>query len=388
MADLNPKTPVPTPVDKHRANVGAGNYNRFSALFPRNRTPSTKRARTSGSEENEQGKIPKLDAEVVFNQLKEHDKCMDNARAALTGAATAIGLACKTDDNGIGTALSKLHGAIEQLISGSEMIKSAMVDMCKVQGEKSQSRAATSLTQSTSNQVGIGNPRGPLPSTADTLKEKKEEKVKRVLRDAERKMVVFDLDLGSAPTINKDSISRKVTMALHGKAQSGEHDWNTADASEMVDDVLSCSTLEFLGSGTRKFNNTRNPSDHRNNKMCTVPVRFDFKNKETRVQAEQTFRKVCKLRPSVPYPKRLRAMINEAVRKGKESHKDSFIMTKVDIDKLILKAMVRKDNRWVELSDICQAIPTDILDRTSTADLETDMEVFTQAASEVSQASL
>jgi hypothetical protein len=103
-------------------------------------------------------------------------------------------------------------------------------------------------------------------------------KVKRVLREAERRTVVFDLDMGqAAPIINKESISKKVTMALHEAAASGKHDWNIKDAGEMVDDVLSCSQLEFLGNGTKKFFNNRDKKDPRNGKMCTVPVRMDFK---------------------------------------------------------------------------------------------------------------
>ena len=79
----------------------------------------------------------------------------------------------------------------------------------------------------------------------------------------------------------------------------------------MIDDALSCSQLEFLGSGTRKFYNNRDKTDKRNGKMCTVPVRMDFKNKETRIQAETTLQSICKVKCSIPYPRKLRTMINE-----------------------------------------------------------------------------
>ena len=84
-------------------------------------------------------------------------------------------------------------------------------------------------------------------------------------------------------------------------------------------------------------------------------------------------------------------MLNETVKKGKTIHEGSFIQTKIDIENLLLKAMVRSEGKWVEIKDLSQAIPLDILDRSAMMDMDMDkdMEVFTQViASEVSQASL
>ncbi len=384
IAKSKPRDP-PSPVDDHRSRVGQGNYNRFSSLFPRSRTPSTKRAR-SPEVIVDQVKLPKLDSDTLFNQLKDHDKYMDQAKAALAGAAAAIGAACRPDDNGIGTALSGMHAALEQMVCGSEAIKSVLVDWCKNQNDVQTKARQDAATHNLQVQVGAKIPK---KSTSKGPTEIKTQKVKDTLREAERRMVVFDLDLGTAPTINKATISKKVTLALHAKAASGDHDWNTGDAGEMVDDILSCAQLEFLGSGTRKFHNNRNKDDPRNNKICTVPVRFDFKNKETRLQAEQTMRKICKVKPSVPYPKRLRALINETIKKGKAIHQNSFIQTKVDIENLTLKASVRIEGKWTDIKDLTQAIPLDILDKTAVSDMDTDNEVFTQALTgEGSQPSL
>ena len=124
----------PSPVDDHRSRIGQGNYNRFATLNPRSRTPSTKRA-CSPEVVIEQVKLPKLDSQVLFDQLPDHDRYMDQAKVALVGAAGAIGAACKPDDNGIGTALSRMHAALEQLVMGSESIKSVMLDWCNKQVE-------------------------------------------------------------------------------------------------------------------------------------------------------------------------------------------------------------------------------------------------------------
>ena len=96
--------------------------------------------------------------------------------------------------------------------------------------------------------------------------------------------------------------------------------------------------------------------------MCTVPVRMEFKNKETKLQAESTLRSVCKLNCSTPYPKRLRTLINEMIQQGKSSHPASFIRIKVDIDNLLLSAHARQGDNWIHLK-LDTVIPLDILDR-------------------------
>ncbi len=394
MSDLMKRKSPPSPVDKHRAAIGAGNYNRFLPLVPRSRLPSVKRMRTSDTDySSEQAKVPKLDAQVIFTQLGEHDKCMGNAKEALECAATAIKVACKVDDGGMGTAVSKLYSAVEQLIQGSELLKSTLIDLCNKKGENPISNPHGNQKVSTiTNSDGPGPDRTRKGTTAANPPSL-ESKVKKALRDAERKMVIFDLNLGSAPIINKKTISEKVTVSLHTKAgEARGQDWNQAEAATMVDDVLSCANLEFLGSGTRTFYNNRDKDDPRNKKFCTVPVRFEFQTKETRIQAEQALRRVCKVSPSVPYPKKIRSMLADTVKRGKDLHPNTFIRTKIDIDQLTIKAMVKVNDKWTDIKELTQAIPLDSLDRNNPADiaeLDSDMEVFTQViASEVSQASL
>ena len=174
--------------------------------------------------------------------------------------------------------------------------------------------------------------------------------------------MIYDLDLGQAPTLNKETISRKVTMALHEKGKEGAHNWALNNAADMIDDALSCSQLEFLGSGTRKFYNKTNTADKRNSKWCTIPVRMDFKDKETRIQAENTLRSICKVNCSTPYPRALRTMINETIRSGKQIKEGCFIKVKVDIDNLKLSAAARTPDGWTDLA-LNKNIPLDILDK-------------------------
>ena len=88
----------------------------------------------------------------------------------------------------------------------------------------------------------------------------------------------------------------------------------------------------------------------------------DFKNKDTRIQAENTLRSICKVNCSTPYPRKLRTMINYTVQKGKALREGCFIKVKVDIDNMQLSASARTPSGWVNLQ-LDQAIPLDILDK-------------------------
>jgi hypothetical protein len=129
--------------------------------------------------------------------------------------------------------------------------------------------------------------------------------------------------MGPVPIINKETLTRKVTLALHENAARSEQVSNStisrAEAKEMVDDMLTVASLDFLGNGSSKFKNVKSPEDPRIRKMCTLPVKLIFKGKDDRIFAEQTLRKVCKVRCSTPYPKKLRKLVKDLIDEGKET---------------------------------------------------------------------
>jgi hypothetical protein len=161
--------------------------------------------------------------------------------------------------------------------------------------------------------------------------------------------------------MNKDSISRKVTMTLGDIVKKGEHDYHIGDAEDVIDDILSCSKLEFLGNATKKYFNKTNVNDPKNDSMYTIPVRLDFKDKETRMNAEISLRKICKVSCAVPYPKKLRAMLSDVIKEGRVLAPNSFIRTKVNSDLLTIEAQAKTEQGWVELP-IQKSIPLTILD--------------------------
>ena len=104
MADLRYKGmgqsgPPTSPASFHRSHVGSGTYNRFEALSPAPRVFTFgKRLLSDDKAEGSAPKVPRIDHNKIFDQLKEHDSSMETARAALTAANAVIVAHCKPDD--------------------------------------------------------------------------------------------------------------------------------------------------------------------------------------------------------------------------------------------------------------------------------------------------
>jgi len=137
MADIR-KSPAKSgsPVQQHRENIGNGEYNRFAPLLGerpllRPRSGSTKRRLSPAHERDQVSKIPRLDANKVFDQLKVHDNLAAATKNTLTEVAAAAATFSKVDDGGIGTVIYKITQVCDGLLNMSETHKSAIIDSLK-----------------------------------------------------------------------------------------------------------------------------------------------------------------------------------------------------------------------------------------------------------------
>jgi hypothetical protein len=108
--------------------------------------------------------------------------------------------------------------------------------------------------------------------------------------------------------------------------------------------------------------------------MCTLPVKLIFKGKDDRILAEQTLRKICKVRCSTPYPKKLRMMIKDLIDEGKEKAPGHFVRVRVHSDTLKVEAHASIEGKWVDLK-IEKDIPLDILYNSEISTMEADGEM-------------
>jgi hypothetical protein len=328
-----------TAVQSHQLQVGSGSYNRYSPLVSRERTFSYgKRQLPSDASAETASKSPRLDRKIIFDQVRVHESAIRELKKMVTASSGKVDLPEGTPD---------VWKAISMIVDVQEGLLSAVIDL----------EAADSVRPSVSNAAGVivtgskvmrSNPAPiPAPTPDPVLDEKK--KMKASLREAEKKLVLFNLDLGKVPVMNTDTLAKNVAIDLGRRVKDGKHDYHIGDAEEVIDDILSCSSLDFMGTSTRKFFNGKNTSDPRNNTMCTMPVKMDFADREVRFQAELSLRKICKVNCSVPYPKNVRTLIDSLIKDGKKSYPDSFIRTRVDIDNLRIDAFASVNKKWVDV---------------------------------------
>jgi hypothetical protein len=181
--------------------------------------------------------------------------------------------------------------------------------------------------------------------------------------------------MGDVPTINKETLARKLTIDLHRKAKQGaaKAEYSDKQVEEMTDDMLTCASLDFLGSGTKLYTNRHNDKDPNIGKFCTVPVKMMFKDKKERILAEQHLRKVCAVKCTTPYPKGIRTLITSLISEAKQVKQGHFILAKVNMDTLTVSAQASENNKWVDLN-IVKPIPLNVLDRYETMEADSEME--------------
>ncbi len=361
MSDLKHKGDAPpSPKELHQQSIGSGSYNRFAPLLP----PPAGRPRINSKRKYDVDhsgappKTPKLDHNVVFEQLRASEEAMVTIKDSFKDALS-IGEDCYTaTDGGTGEAFFKLAKTVELLISNQERMFTIMVDAVGIsQKPPGKSYADVTVTGESKNS---NIPRQRLRSLSQV--DNRPKKLRQAISKSEKSVTIFDLDLGPVPIINRETLSKKVTLILHEKARSaGIYKDSPTAAAESMDDILSCASIDILGKGSKLFFNTKDTTDVRNNKMCTVPIKLTFRDRNMRVQAEQTLKKVCKVKCATPYPKKLRVFMDKFVKECKVIRPDCFILAKVDIEKLCITAKTRTDSGWIDV-DHKVTIPVDLLD--------------------------
>jgi len=267
-------------------------------------------------------------------------------------------------------------------VDSRKLTNQVSIDQMKV-NEKVNKVVSNVMSYADSAKTGPQNQQGkryqkPPPSEEDRNKKR----IRQAINKAEKATLLFGLDMGDVPTMNKDTLARKVTIDLHKKAKVGASGagYKEKQVETMTDDMLTCAGLDFLGSTTQKYDNRHNKEDPNIGKFCTMPVKMIFKGKQERIQAETHLRKICKVKCSTPYPKKLRTMISELITEAKKKRPDNFILIKVNSDTLTIRAIASVNNKWEDLS-LVKDIPLNILDRYEIEEADSDMEEETETHS-------
>jgi hypothetical protein len=176
----------------------------------------------------------------------------------------------------------------------------------------------------------------------------KVEKFRDAVKDAERSTLAFNLDMGTVPIMNRDTMAQRATLALTKMAAQVEKPGSlipSEDTVAAIDDALSVTTgYEIYGTATKTY---RHPTDKMSGAYCTVPVRYDFESKDARVRAEKIFRDKCNVNCATPYPIILRETIKQAIANVRDEHPNNLVRVTIDTGKCcfnISRRPVENDN--------------------------------------------
>jgi hypothetical protein len=206
----------------------------------------------------------------------------------------------------------------------------------------------------------------PPPSPTPVRPEVK--KFRDAVTKAENSTLIFNLNMGRVPIMNQETMSSRATLALTAMAAEEEDRQcgiPTEDTIAGIDDVLSVvRNVEFFGRKTKTYTN---PKDEKSGSYCTVPVRYEFANKEDRFEAEKYLKSKCGIHCSTPYPIILRECIRQVSDKVRRDFPGNHVKVNVDTGKFCLRVATRApsdsehQNKW-EYFDKSIPLPDAVLD--------------------------
>jgi len=320
--------------------------NRFLALAEkgkaaRDRTLSAKRFRSDSEYTDigedadvcEQEDSVFVNMEKTENQLKEAKTVIDQVkqevekipdpgplRGVLDGLVKWMALTTSIQENTASVMLDEFAKAKKKAVLVSKVVAEA----------SSQSKAA--------GQQGKGK-QGETDGQPEQDPRKK--KFIQAVREAEKSTLVFNMDMGTVAVMNTNTMNRKFSLAL--KAKAAEVDGNAngepkTDTVTQLDDTLSMvKSMDYFGKTTKQA---------KGKDFFTIPVKLAYKDKETRITAEQNLRKLCKVSCTTPYHSTLRDELKKVMEGAKVRYKNSYVQTRLDVDKMEVKVSYRQDGIW------------------------------------------
>jgi hypothetical protein len=165
----------------------------------------------------------------------------------------------------------------------------------------------------------------------------------KAVKDAERSILVFNLNLGNTPIMNPNTISGKVTLSLLNLMKAKEETLTpTQGAKEFIDDILSqVVKMEFFGTKTSLCKHPGNSA--LNGSFYTIPVKMMFKDRKGAQTASELLRECIGLSSTTPYHRSLRAAITLAVKMIREENPGYQAKANLDLNGKTLKCFIRTD---------------------------------------------
>jgi len=207
-----------------------------------------------------------------------------------------------------------------------------------------------SHTSAAQKNQGPPPPSAQRPNGGENLAEqdKKYYRFRDVIKDAEKSTLVFGLNLGRYPIMDTETMSTRASLSLSAMAAAVEKQQTnhpSDEARETLDDVMGCvKKIEFYGRQTRSY---RNPKDPKSGSYCSLPVRYDFSDRDMRIRAEKILRERCDINCSTPYPLVVRECMKKTAAAAKALFPDHSVRINVDALNFCLRIGLRAPNERI-----------------------------------------
>jgi hypothetical protein len=170
--------------------------------------------------------------------------------------------------------------------------------------------------------------------------------LKAALTAAEKSAIVFDVDLGPSPVANRATLNGAFaaglkTATLKVAAETGG---DANEAIRVVNDALSCAdNVDFKGQTSAKRIDKRDPENPIVSPFCSMPVKLDFPDRNTRIHFERTLRKHCNLKASISLPTTIRKYQALYLKSMRSHFPGRAVMVRPDTASLALVALVKEE---------------------------------------------
>ncbi len=168
---------------------------------------------------------------------------------------------------------------------------------------------------------------------------------------ADKSAVVFDVGLGPSLVANRASLNAAFTGGLKDATLKvvGENAGEITESIRIVNDALSCAdNVEFLGRTSSQKIDKKDPHNPIVMPYCTMPVKLDFPDRNTRIHCERTLKKHCNLKATISLPPNIWKYQSLYLKAMRERHAGKVVMVRPDIASMSLVAFLKEegDLRW------------------------------------------
>jgi hypothetical protein len=175
--------------------------------------------------------------------------------------------------------------------------------------------------------------------------------LREALENADKESVLFDADLGPKPLGNRSGLASALSNGIRNLAiqNAGEKGADPAEAVRAMDDALGCVTeMDFIGIRSEKAKPRDGATNIPEKEYCSMPIRFKFEDRNTRLHFERTVKSNCNLRAVMLLPKPIREEQSAFLRALRDRYPGKIVTARPDPATLHFVAFYKgdKEKRW------------------------------------------